>query len=160
MATVGITGHRELTPAIESYVVREIRASLYNHTSSDLFGISCLANGADTIFTEALLEIGGRLIVVVPAATYRDGLPSDHHPTYDRLYSRAYKTHHLPFRNSDPEAHMKASQLIVDQADELIAVWDGQPSRGPGGTADVIEYAHTKHLSVTVIWPAGAVRPQ
>ncbi len=160
MAVVGITGHRELTPAIESYVVREIRASLRNHTPSDLFGISCLADGADTIFAEALLEIGGRLVVVVPAATYRDNLPSNHHSTYDRLYSRAYRTHHLSFQNSDSEAHMKASQLLVDQADQLIAVWDGQPSRGPGGTADVIEYAHTKHLTVTVIWPAGAERPQ
>jgi len=30
---------------------------------------------------------------------------------------------------------------VVDLADLLIAVWDGKPARGPGGTADVVAYA-------------------
>ena len=32
---------------------------------------------------------------------------------------------------------MATSKLMVDQADELYAVWDGKPARSYGGTADV-----------------------
>ncbi|WP_041624991.1 hypothetical protein [Stackebrandtia nassauensis] len=42
--------------------------------------------------------------------------------------------------------------------DQLIAVWDGQPARGYGGTADVVDYARDHGIDVTVIWPEGAKR--
>jgi len=35
---------------------------------------------------------------------------------------------------------MAASAYMIDHADELWAVWDGQPARGYGGTADVVAY--------------------
>ena len=53
---------------------------------------------------------------------------------------------------------MAASKLMVDEADELYAVWDGKPARGYGGTADVVACARDKHLPVRVIWPPGAHR--
>lgn len=46
----------------------------------------------------------------------------------------------------------------LDLADALIAVWDGEPARGYGGTADVVDLARTRGLDVTVIWPDGASR--
>ena len=53
---------------------------------------------------------------------------------------------------------MAASRLMVDAADELFAVWDGQPARGHGGTGDVVAYARERGKPVHVIWPAGAQR--
>jgi hypothetical protein len=53
---------------------------------------------------------------------------------------------------------MAASKLMVDEADELYAVWDGQPARSYGGTADVVAYAREHGIPVRVIWPAGAQR--
>jgi hypothetical protein len=47
---------------------------------------------------------------------------------------------------------------MVDHADELYAVWDGQPARGYGGTADVVAYARQRSIPVRVIWPDGAER--
>jgi hypothetical protein len=47
---------------------------------------------------------------------------------------------------------------MLADADELLAVWDGQPARGYGGTADVVEAARYKGIPVTVVWPAGAKR--
>jgi hypothetical protein len=55
---------------------------------------------------------------------------------------------------------MAASRLMIDTADELLAVWDGQPARGHGGTADVVAYARSHGKPVHVIWPAGAERGQ
>ena len=60
--------------------------------------------------------------------------------------------------DSTSEAHQAASEYTVDHADILVAVWDGLPARAYGGTADVINYAHTIGKPVEVIWPEGASR--
>ena len=47
---------------------------------------------------------------------------------------------------------------MVDEADELCAVWDGEPARSYGGTTDVVAYARERGIPVRVIWPSGAQR--
>ena len=53
---------------------------------------------------------------------------------------------------------MDASVRMIEEADELLAVWDGKPARGYGGTADVVQAARKRDLPVIVIWPEGAER--
>jgi hypothetical protein len=53
---------------------------------------------------------------------------------------------------------MAASRLMVDQADELYAVWDSKPARSYGGTADAVPYAREHGTPVRVIWPDGVQR--
>jgi len=53
---------------------------------------------------------------------------------------------------------MDASLHMIEQADELVAVWDGKPARGYGGTADVVKAAHERGIPVTVVWPEGVER--
>lgn len=155
---LGITGHRGLPAKTERLVDAELRAITTRYSGRGLVGYSCLADGADSLFAQAVLDAGGRLVVVVPATRYRDGLPVEHHPTYDRLIAEATEVVRLDRTASDPEAHMAASEYLIDQVDELIAVWDGQPARGFGGTADVVAVARKRNLPVTVVWPAGATR--
>ena len=121
-------------------------------------GISCLADGADQIFARAVTDLGGTLEVVIPAAEYRAGLPAEARPEYDRLLAQAAAICRLLFTKSTSESHMQASKVMIDQADELYAVWDGQPARGYGGTADVVAYARDHDTPVRVIWPDGAQR--
>jgi hypothetical protein len=40
----------------------------------------------------------------------------------------------------------------VDHCDVLIALWDGEPSRGRGGTKDVIDYARAQQRPVIRVW--------
>ena len=47
---------------------------------------------------------------------------------------------------------------VLDESDLLVAVWDGQPARRLGGTAQVVDAAEERRLPVTVVWPAGATR--
>lgn len=48
---------------------------------------------------------------------------------------------------------------LLEHAQALVAVWNGAPKRGPGGTAEVIENALAKGLSVVWITPdASAMR--
>ncbi|GAA2803007.1 hypothetical protein GCM10010470_42610 [Saccharopolyspora taberi] len=105
-----------------------------------------------------MLDHGGRLIAIVPAAEYRDGLPEGHHTTYDFLLGQAADVIRLDHVESDSEAHMDASVRMLTEADRLVAVWDGQPARGYGGTADVVVAARQRGLPVSVVWPDGARR--
>jgi hypothetical protein len=154
---VAISGHRGLPERTERLVDTAIRAALAGQ-APEVTGISCLADGADQIFARAVTDLGGQLEVVVPAAEYRQGLPEIARPEYDRLIAQACAVQRLPFTESTSHAHMAASRLMLSAADELYAVWDGQPARGYGGTADVVSYACERGVPVRVIWPSGARR--
>ena len=155
---IAITGHRGLPQATEELVNTEIRQRLAEQAGNELVGLSCLADDADTIFARAVSDAGGALVVVVPAAKYRDGLPASHHPIYDALIDRAAEVVRLDHEDSTSESHMDASVYMLGRADELVAVWDGKPARGYGGTADVVQAAKEHGVPVNVVWPDGAER--
>ncbi|MET8757971.1 hypothetical protein [Lentzea sp. NPDC004782] len=156
MTRLAITGHRGLSAELEAEVDRMIRAAV--DRGGDLVGVSCLADGADAVFAQAVLDAGGALVAVLPALEYRESLPEDYRPVYDRLLARAGKVVQLPFVTPDPDAYMEAGKRMVEESDSLLAVWDGLPGRGPGGTADVVAYARSRGVPVTVLWPEDAVR--
>lgn len=158
MPRIAISGHRGLPDSTTVIVDTELRRQLARHDPDELVGLSCIADGADTLFAQAVLNRGGRLEVIIPADQYQTGLPAEHHPVYDRLLAAASTVRRLPFRESTSDSHMAASELMLEHADELYAVWDGLPARGYGGTADVVTAARQLGLPVTVIWPDGATR--
>jgi hypothetical protein len=158
MPRVGISGHRGLPSQTQKLVDAALREALVPHAGSELVGVSCLAGGPDQLFARAVLDLGGVLEVVVPAEHYRDGLEPEEQDGYDELIATAARIERLPFVESTPEAHLAAGKTIVGRCDLLFAVWDGQPSRGLGGTADTVAYARDRGVPVTVVWPQGATR--
>ena len=88
---IAISGHRELPEPTVDLVNAAIRQWLAENADTALTGLTCLADGADSIFAQAVLDAGGSLAVVVPAAEYRDGLPAEHHLVYDALINK----HHV-----------------------------------------------------------------
>jgi hypothetical protein len=157
MHRIAISGHRGLPGPTADLADEAIRAALAEH-APDVTGLSCLADGADQIFARAVTDLGGKLEVIIPASEYRAGLPAAAHPEYDRLLAQATAIRHMPFTESTARAHMEASKAMIGQAHELYAVWDGQPARAYGGTADVVAYAREHGMPVRVIWPYGAER--
>jgi hypothetical protein len=157
---IAITGHRGLPAATEQLIDQAIRKQLADYRNGDLVGISNLADGADQFFAQAVMDAGGQLEVIVPAARYRAGLPESAHAAYDALLARAAKVDRLDRLESNEDAHMEASRVMLARADHLFAVWDGKPARGYGGTADVVAEARKRNVPVTVIWPEGASRDE
>ncbi|MFG1959825.1 hypothetical protein [Nonomuraea sp. NPDC049028] len=157
MVRIAVSGHRGLPEETAVLVDRAIREALAEYLPG-ISGVSCLADGADQIFARGVLDLGGVLEVVIPAEEYRDGLPSECHTAYDELLGRAVRALRLDFVESTSESHMTAGARMLDNADVLFAVWDGQPARGYGGTADVVAEARRREVSVRVIWPEGARR--
>ncbi len=154
---IGIVGHQGLPPATRKLVSAALHDVLLR-CGNDVVGITCLADGADQLFAHAVLALGHQLEVIVPAERYRGGLSPEAQPEYDQLLARARHIESLPFVESTEEAHMAAGKFVVDRSDLLLAVWDGAPARGYGGTADVVAYAREQGVPVEVIWPEGATR--
>jgi hypothetical protein len=157
MTRVGITGHRDLPEPTCRLVSAAIAAQLQRFESIE--GISSLAEGADQIFAEQVVKAGGALTAVVPSAHYgRSFETTAGGATYRRLRAWAREVIELPFSAPSAEAYWAAGQRVVGLADVLLAVWDGTPSRGVGGTADVVAFAEKRGVPTTILWPPGSRR--
>lgn len=47
----------------------------------------------------------------------------------------------MAFDESNRDAYMAASEDVLSSVDRMVAVWDGGPSGGHGGTDDVVDGA-------------------
>lgn len=156
---IGITGHSNLTTAATTLVTDALRDALSAHRGSNLVGVTCLARGADQIFARVVLELGGAVEVVLPAADHRERkVKPDNAADFDALIDAAHLVRTMPFDTSDRSAYMAASEHVLSTAEAIVAVWDGAPSAGSGGTGDVVDAAYRRGIPVTVVWPAGAER--
>lgn len=152
-----MTGHTDLPPDTAGLVADALRAVLAG--TAPLVGLTCLAPGADQLFAEVVLELGGRVEVVLPADDYRDEkVTPAQWPLFDELVRRADRVRTMPFPRSDHAAYQAAALAVVESADRLVAVWDGVPDDSVGGTAATVAAARERGLPVTVVWPAGARR--
>ncbi len=158
MHRIGITGHRAFDARTSGLIRHALRRVVAGYEPLDLTGVTCLAAGADTLFAQAVADRGGRLEVVVPAKRYRQCLPYRHRRTYDELLALATEVYRLPHVHSDPAAYRAGGERMLTLVDSLVAVWDGAPARGPGGTAEVVAAAHELGMRVEVVWPEGARR--
>lgn len=59
----------------------------------------------------------------------------------------------LPRKASDEESYLAAGQKVVDLSNMMIAVWNGKPAAGLGGTADIVDYALQKKKQLYHINP-------
>jgi hypothetical protein len=153
---VGITGHTNLAPESIDVVTAALRTVLTPYSLAGFTGISCIAAGADSLFAETVLQLGGGLEVVLPSADYRDRRVRPEQ--FDELLARAERVTVMPHARASRAAYEAANQAMLDTVDILVAVWDGLSSLDRGGTAAVVEQARTRGLAVTVVWPAGARR--
>lgn len=141
-------------------VADAIRAHLET-IGDELIGVSCIARGADSVFAKAVLDVGGALEVILPSADYREAkVKPDHAPLFDELIAKAATVRTLPFQTANRAAYEAANNVMLDEADQLVAVWDGEPSPDRGGTAGAVADARERGLPVIVIWPNGALREQ
>ncbi|MDT0270243.1 hypothetical protein RM844_28630 [Streptomyces sp. DSM 44915] len=159
MTTIAVTGHMDLTTETVALVRAELRALLGQYAPADLVGVSCIAAGSDSLFAEAVLDAGGQLVVVVPGRDYRERkVKPDEAELYDRLVTAAAEVHTVPIDRASREAYEAAGAELLRRADRMVAIWDGQPSNGRGGTAHTVDQARAAGVPVDVVWPDGAAR--
>jgi len=116
--------------------------------------ISAIAEGADTIFAEKAVELNIPLEIVRPFEDYGiDFTTPSAKQRYERLRSCALSETILPHTGRSDAAYLAGMYWIVDNCSLVVAVWDGSPARGSGGTGDAVERAlHLKsdwiHINV------------
>jgi hypothetical protein len=136
---VGVSGHQHIPSAALAFVKSSI-VRLLSESKHDLLGITSLAAGADQIFANIVLAQGGHLHVIIPCQHYEKSLNSsaDRHE-YRALLPWAESTEALGFPGPSEEAFLTAGRRVVELSELPIAIWDGLPRRGKGGTADIVE---------------------
>ncbi|MBN1227696.1 MAG: hypothetical protein JXA79_11945 [Deltaproteobacteria bacterium] len=173
--TIGVTGHRTLqNPDAIRETVRKVLNKILSaysgneHTSVKLCALSPMAEGADRLIAQEILNYheGSILQVVLPLtiSDYLDDFTSEQSKQeFEHLMSEARSSLSLserPLREEYPpelleqartQAYENVGRFMVNHCDVLIAVWDGAPSRGQGGTADVIAYAGREKCPVYII---------
>ncbi|MFY7067666.1 hypothetical protein ACOQFV_17575 [Nocardiopsis changdeensis] len=159
MTRIGITGHSNLTADSVPLVRKALAEVLAPYSDGDLVGLSCLARGADQIFAEVVLETGGKLEVVLPSVDYREAKVKPHDlDRFDDLLMRSTLVRYMPHKTAGREAYEDANEAVLSGIDRLVAVWDGRPSDGKGGTGDAVAAARDRGVPVDVVWPDGTRR--
>jgi hypothetical protein len=149
---VGFTGHQK-RPGIDwAWVVSVLRKELSSLLNIEA-AYSSLAAGGDQLFAEVALELSIPLIGVVPLDDYESHFESRSDLlTYRRLLGQATVIR-LGMKGDPERAFFSAGKYIVEHCHIVLAVWDGKPAEGLGGTADVVEYARSKGKTVVHIDP-------
>lgn len=160
MTTLAVTGHMDLTEDSVPLVRVALRETLKPYAAEgNLVSLSCIAKGSDSIFAEVVLDLGGSLVAVIPSKDYRQNkVKPDHAATFDRLIDAADSVVVLDNETANRAAYEDANHTILQRAERLVAVWNGEPSSGKGGTADTVLQAREAGLPVDVVWPQGAAR--
>jgi hypothetical protein len=154
---IGVTGHRSIPAAVLPSVRLGIRRQLQG--DGEMEALSSLAAGADQLFADLALDRGIPVTAVIPGMDYEAHLgDADTRAAYRRLLNSCRTQVNLPEEATHEEAYFAAGRWIVDHVDRLVAVWDGQPARGLGGTGDVVAYARRTGVPVTVLWRPGVLR--
>ncbi len=155
-----------LAPAIKDEIrnrVRKLNAE---------FGYASAACGADILFHEVMLEGGGESHVVLPYSRglfLRKSVNVSNERKWVRRYqdvlARAVEVEELSSDDSQDEAaaldfaNRMLHGLARLRAEQLetrligLAVWDGKPGDGPGGTADNVARWRRLGLHVDIIDP-------
>ncbi len=157
MTLIGVTGHQQLPEESGAVLVPQVR-DVVESVPPPVGVITALAAGADQLVAREVLRHGGTLHAIVPAVGYESTLSGDDRRSYDQLLDEADRVTHLDFPEPSEQAYWAAGQEVVNRCDLLIAIWDGKPARGLGGTGDVVEYARAAGKDVRVLWPGGTIR--
>ncbi len=119
--------------------------------------VSPLAEGTDRLVAEEAIAVGAELTCPLP-------LPSDDYErdfssaksivAFRRLVAEAREVAVVGEAGSTPDernaAYVAAGREMLVRADLLVAVWDGLPSRGEGGTAQIV--AEAQAHEIPVVW--------
>lgn len=153
---VAVTGHRAVTDPGEVVAAgaRARRHILDGYPHRHVVMLSALAEGSDRLLLEPwLVDPDVELVVVLPMprAEYAgDFRSAGSRAEFDRLMARAAHVVELAGRRADGAAYEAVGRALVSACDVLVAVWDGEPPRGPGGTGAVV--AESRKLRRPLAW--------
>jgi hypothetical protein len=156
---IGVTGHRRLDQRELHRIRTDIRNAIAAIATPRTVLVSPIAEGADRIAAWAALELGLKLRVPLPFAIpeyERDFTDQDSLVEFRHLLGRATAVEELPGRREEEDlAYEAVGRRVIELSHGLIAVWDGLPGRGRGGTAQIVSEALATGIPVLRVPSAG-----
>lgn len=149
---IGVTGHLQL-PATADWTERiaealDLIVARLDPAHGTPFAwsvISSLAEGADRLVAKVILERPDSLLEVpLPLPPYdymTDFKTAESKAAFAGFLEQASMIIYAPRFETRAAAYEWAGQAMVGRSDVVIALWDGKPSRGVGGTADIVTLA-------------------
>ena len=119
-------------------------AALFAATPPQLQLFTSFADGADQIAAEEAVaqNVAVHAILPLPRDDYRRDLSPAALDRFDRLLPAAAGVIELPRQDAGRTAsYAIAGRAVVAHCDLLVALWDGEPARGRGGTAETVALA-------------------
>lgn len=149
---LGITGHQSL----EGFDLGWIKLTLGNFLTENnvIKGLSSLAIGADQVFCRELIKRNINYDVIIPCNNYISTFKTlKDSKSFIDLLNMSKGTYTLDFDKPSEAAFYSAGIEIVNKATVIIAIWDGKPAKGLGGTGDIVKIALQHKKSVYHINP-------
>jgi hypothetical protein len=150
---IGFTGQRVLLDETRSRslllgFLRE-RCGL---TKGVVYGVSTIAEGSDLLFTEACLELGIPLQLLLPMPVNELGATFDASiwERAKRVLEQATAIEIIGSPGSIEENYYECGIEIVQRSGLLVALWGGEPCRGASGADPVVSFA--EKIGRPVIW--------
>ncbi len=149
---IGVTGHRMLA---SEQLIRESVKSVLGKLDKMLsiphtfVTLSPLAEGADRLVAKEVLEWqasednpGLEAVLPLPVDDYiRDFASKESKDEFRWFLAKAKSVLSLREATTREAAYENVGHYVVDNCDFLIAIWNGRPSKGQGGTAEIVENA-------------------
>ena len=164
MSRIGITGHRFLSEIEKINQGIDIGLTKIETTfPGPLTIISSLSEGADQRVVQRALQRWPDCHLIVPlplsAKVYQDQFTTrESREVFTQFFPLAEKILPPPEAPNFPEAYRLAGEAMLEMSDVLIAVWDGLPAQGLGGTGNIVALARER--GTPLVWiHAGNRRP-
>jgi hypothetical protein len=158
-----------LTRQIPELFAEESRGRLHasRRTPTAFAVVSALAEGADRLVAREVLKTPDGVLEAVLPLVREDYLEdfgsAASRAEFDELLhlsrrpvklTRKTLADQFPAAELDErrrQAYEDGGRWVVDHCDVLIALWDGQPNRGRGGTAEIVAYALERKRPAIII---------
>ncbi len=153
---LGTVGHRDFSARKEKIIKavrKECRRLKRTYRNSPFLILSGLAEGADRIVAKIVMEeLGAKLIAVLPfpeSEFCEDFATQTSRDEFSKLLKKAAAVFEIPPPEGEQwrqngqardAQYARVGAVIAEQSQILLALWDGKPARGLGGTADVVEW--------------------
>lgn len=152
---VGFAGHRAVPDlaAARAAIDREL-AVIAETVTGELVGLASAAAGADLLFLDACEAAGLRTVVLLPFAKDRFGEDFDDPEEWlhaCRCMDAAWWLEVQPGGESAPAAYHVVAREVLEIADRMLFLWNGQPAQGLGGTAESVMEARDRGIPSRVI---------
>jgi len=150
---IGFTGHRALDDEAKCRKsIFEFLELQKKSTSALVYGVSSVAAGGDLLFAESCIQLALPLFVLLPlpAEEFRKDFDEITWSRAEQVMTQAVSVEVAGSDRTRAECYYECGIETVHRSSMLLALWNGGPSQGLGGTEDVVSFA--KEVGKPVAW--------